>query len=134
MIINVLEFTKARNQLKASSSSEKEKLHGLIQEFWVADTTAERLESYVELAHAFKSTKIKYSYNFLTITKELNNVVNDSLDLMYEVLAEELSAEVHIIFKLADKLISEAKSMNYGTDNITEQLETIIEENMYGND
>ena len=111
MIIDIAKFNITRNKLVWSMESELLMLKEEIREFWDAETTAERVDAYIDTQYVWIGTKIKASYNTMVLPDEVLTMVELSLGLMKDYLYDELGDKYHQIIASAEKIVCQANEL-----------------------
>ncbi len=110
MYVEVLKFNKERNQLVWDMNNELKMLKEEIQEFWDAETVAERLDALVDTEYVWIGTQIKASYNTVAIPDGLASGIEGSISLMEEYLQEELGDKIYECLGKAREIVCRANA------------------------
>lgn len=111
MIVEVTQFNKQRNKLTIDMNLEGAMLLEEIKEFWDAETVAERLDALVDTEYVWYGTRIKASYNGISLPPETRVAIEESIHLMFTYLQEELGAHFHTCYSSAKKIVCEANAL-----------------------
>jgi len=111
MLIEVTQFNKERNKLELNQMLEANMLAEEIKEFWDAVTIAERLDALVDTEYVWMGTKVKYSFNNITLPRDLEDGVHQSLNLMEAYLQEELGEHFWTCLQAARKIVCQANEL-----------------------
>lgn len=111
MIIAVTQFNKKRNNLELNPKLEIGMLMEEIKEFWDATTVAQRLDALVDTEYVFLGTRIKFSNGGTSINRDMRDWIEDSINLMYIYLNEELGEHFYICHTNAKTIVSNANAI-----------------------
>jgi len=100
---NVLEFNLKRNQLKLNSSLEVNMLREEIQEFYDAETLAERIDAMVDVRYVYEGTQLKHNYHMLPMSKDITTVVGEFHRISSTIVSQELGDDAQYLDKIMTK-------------------------------
>ena len=100
---NVLEFNLKRNQLKLNSSLEVNMLREEIQEFYDAETIAERIDAMVDVRYVYEGTQLKHNYHMLPMSKDITTVVGEFHRISSTIVSQELGDDAQYLDKIMTK-------------------------------
>ena len=111
----VLEFNMRRNKLELdtrpnvngsnedTSPLEVAMLKEEIQEFYEAETLAERIDAMIDVRYVYEGTQLKYNYNFKPMDEEITKIVGQFHRLSSTIIAQELGDDAQYLDKIMDK-------------------------------
>jgi len=100
---NVLEFNLKRNQLKLNISLELEMIREEIQEFYDAETLAERIDAMVDVRYVYEGTQLKHNYHMLPMSKDITTVVGEFHRISSTIVSQELGDDAQYLDKIMTK-------------------------------
>ena len=108
---NVLEFNMRRNKLEldvrpfggSTMPLEVAMLKEEIQEFYDAETLAERIDAMIDVRYVYEGTQLKYNYNFKPMDTDITKVVGEFHRLSTSLVAEELGDDSQYLDKIMNK-------------------------------
>jgi len=105
MVNMIRDFNKTRNSFKLDMKLEVDMLKEEIQEYFNANTLAERIDAYIDTQYVYQGTKMKCAYNGFRLNPEVKEWIENSLDLMERDLKVELGTKYGIIIEKATKIV-----------------------------
>ena len=100
---NVLEFNKGRNQLDLNPQLELDMLKEEIQEFYDAETLAERIDAMVDVRYVYEGTQLKHNYHMLPMSKDITTVVGEFHRISSTIVSQELGDDAQYLDKIMTK-------------------------------
>ena len=113
MLIDIVHFNRVRNDFKLDMKLEVNMLKEEIQEFFDANTLAERVDAVTDVSYVFEGTKIKCAYNGFLVDENVNKWVTDSVEMMLEILTHEVGSEGKLaqILVKAQEIVAEINAL-----------------------
>ena len=99
----VMEFNKKRNGFKLDLGLEREMIKEEIQEFYDAETLAERIDAMIDVRYVYEGTQMKCNYNFIPMDENITKIVGQFHRLSTTLVAEELGDNSQYLDKIMDK-------------------------------
>ena len=108
---NVLEFNMRRNKLEldvrpfggSTMPLEVAMLKEEIQEFYDAETLAERIDAMIDVRYVYEGSQLKYNYNFLVMDENITKIVGQFHRMSTTIVAQELGDDAQYLDKIMDK-------------------------------
>jgi len=102
----VIEFNRKRNNFELDNRPEGLEANMLkegIQEFYEAETLAERIEAILDALYVYSGTKIKFIYNGLVINDKTIELFMVFLNMSLDIVEAELGDDSQYLDKIMDK-------------------------------
>lgn len=150
---NVLKFNLRRNKLELDTKPgdqnlEVKMLKEEIQEFYDAETLAERIDAMVDVRYVYEGTQLKYNYNMMAMNEEITKIVGQFHRLSSTIVSQELGDDSQYLDKImsaawdivcdvnelkvaeldADGKVIKQHDLPNATEKIAEMLESVITE------
>lgn len=100
---NVLAFNLRRNKLKLDEELEHKMLLEEIQEFYEAETLAERFDAMLDVRYVYQGTQMKYNYAGKCMPEKFMDLQNEFFSIAFDLTEQELGEDKNLMYPILDK-------------------------------